>query len=131
MASLFTQEEAEALLPQLVPLITQLQELKRKHDLLQEKDDGLGRRFQSNGHGLDDERQRLRQDVASTAEAMNSLIERITSFGCEVKDLSLGLLDFRTVLDGEEVYLCWKSGEPRIEWWHDLNAGYSSRKRLP
>ena len=31
MARLFTQEEAEALLPELVPLITQLQELKRKH----------------------------------------------------------------------------------------------------
>ena len=131
MARLFTQEEAESLLPRLVPLVIRLQELKRKHDRLQETAAGLGQRSRSNGHALNDEPQRSRQDVASTAEAMNELIEQITSFGCEVKDLSLGLLDFRTVLDGDEVYLCWKSGEPRIEWWHELNAGYSSRKRLP
>ncbi len=131
MPSLFTLEEAEALLPRLVPLVTQLQELKGKHDELQETATRLGRRSQTNGHAISDDLQRSRQEVASTADAINQLIERITSFGCEVKDLSLGLLDFRTLLDGEEVYLCWKAGESRIEWWHELNTGYSARKRLP
>lgn len=131
MPSLFTLEEAEALLPRLVPLVTQLQELKEKHDELQETATRLGRRSQTNGHAINDDLRRSRQEVASTADAINQLIEQITSFGCEVKDLGLGLLDFRTLLDGEEVYLCWKAGESRIEWWHELNTGYSSRKRLP
>lgn len=131
MPSLFTLEEAEALLPRLVPLVTQLQELKEEHDGLQETAARLGRRSRTNGHAISDDLQRSRQEIASTADAINQLIERITSFGCEVKDLGLGLLDFRTLLHGEEVYLCWKAGESRIEWWHELNTGYSSRKRLP
>ncbi|MCH8815653.1 MAG: DUF2203 domain-containing protein [Chloroflexi bacterium] len=131
MASLFTLEEAEALLPRLVPLVTQLRELKLKHDGLQETAARLGRRSQTNGHAVSDDLQRSRQEVSSTTEAINGLIEEIASLGCEVKDIGLGLLDFRTLLDGEEVYLCWKSGESRIEWWHELNTGYSSRKPLP
>lgn len=119
------------MLPKLVPLVTQLQELKHQHDRLQETAARPAQRSQTNGHTINNGRQRSRHEASSTAEAIRGLIEQITAFGCVVKDLGLGLLDFRTLLDGEEVYFCWKSGEPRIEWWHELNTGYSSRKRLP
>ncbi len=62
---------------------------------------------------------------------MNDLIEEISAFGCEVKDLALGLLDFRSMRDGDEIYLCWMADESRIEWWHELNSGFSARKPLP
>ncbi|MGH9355093.1 MAG: DUF2203 family protein [Terriglobia bacterium] len=32
--------------------------------------------------------------------------------------------------DGREVYLCWKLGEPGIEYWHGVEEGFAGRKPL-
>jgi hypothetical protein len=47
-----------------------------------------------------------------------------------VKDLDIGLIDFRCYYHGEEVYLCWKLGEPGIAWWHGLEEGYRGRRPI-
>jgi hypothetical protein len=47
-----------------------------------------------------------------------------------VRDVIRGLVDFPAVRDGEEVYLCWLVDEPEIEHWHELDAGFSGRRRL-
>jgi hypothetical protein len=43
----------------------------------------------------------------------------------------MGLCDFPYVLNGRMVYLCWKSGEETIQWWHEMNGGYTGRQALP
>jgi hypothetical protein len=50
--------------------------------------------------------------------------------GIEVKDIDMGLVDFRSNMDGREVYLCWKLGEEHISFWHELHTGYASRQPL-
>jgi len=50
---------------------------------------------------------------------------------CELTDIDQGLIDFRAEMDGREVYLCWKLGEERIDWWHELDAGFAGRQPLP
>ena len=52
------------------------------------------------------------------------------AIGCVVKDLDIGLIDFPTEFRGEEVYLCWKLGEPRIEFWHGVEEGFRGRKAI-
>ncbi len=47
-----------------------------------------------------------------------------------LRDLERGLVDFPSMRDGREVYLCWESGETEIEFWHDIDAGYGGRKPL-
>jgi len=47
-----------------------------------------------------------------------------------LRDLDRGLIDFPAMRDGREVYLCWIDGEPDIEFWHDLDAGYAGRQPL-
>ena len=47
-----------------------------------------------------------------------------------LRDLDRGLIDFPAPRDGEEVYLCWVDGEPDIEFWHELDAGYPGRQEL-
>ena len=56
------------------------------------------------------------------------LIHRIEAFGCIVKDIDLGLLDFPSIRNGSPVYLCWKAGETRITHWHDIDEGFGLRK---
>ena len=47
-----------------------------------------------------------------------------------LRDLERGLLDFPSIRDGREVYLCWEEGEDHIEYWHDLETGFAGRQPL-
>ncbi|MDB5085389.1 MAG: hypothetical protein JWN30_2275, partial [Bacilli bacterium] len=41
------------------------------------------------------------------------------------------LIDFYTMVDGKEAYLCWKLGEPHsIQFWHGLSEGFVGRKPI-
>jgi len=58
------------------------------------------------------------------------LIYRIESYGCIVKDIDLGLIDFPAMLDDEPAYLCWKLGEPTVAYWHRMDEGFGTRREL-
>ena len=59
-------------------------------------------------------------------EALEELKEREVV----LRDLERGLVDFPSVREGREVYLCWEEGEADIRWWHDLDAGHAGRQPL-
>lgn len=67
---------------------------------------------------------------AALVKSIENAVEEIQNTGCVVKDLDIGLLDFPALLGGDEVYLCWKLGETRIEWWHHLDDGFAGRRRI-
>ena len=79
-------------------------------------------------------------DIAASAQAKSGkeqALERLKHFlaeiensGCLVKDLDTGLVDFPTMLDGGEVYLCWKLGEKHIGFWHRTDEGFQGRKSI-
>ena len=58
------------------------------------------------------------------------LIDQLIERGIEVKDIDAGLVDFLTLIDGEEAYLCWRSGEPEVRYWHGLDEGFAGRRRI-
>ena len=64
-------------------------------------------------------------------EGISQGLQTIHEFGVLVKDVDMGLCDFPYVLNGRMVYLCWKSGEETIQWWHEMNGGYTGRQALP
>ena len=47
-----------------------------------------------------------------------------------VKDVTRGLVDFPALIGDREVFLCWEADEDDIEFWHDLDVGYSGREKL-
>ena len=47
-----------------------------------------------------------------------------------LRDLDRGLVDFPSIRDDREVYLCWVEGEDEIGYWHDLEAGFAGREPL-
>ena len=54
----------------------------------------------------------------------------LTLIGVDVKDPATGLLDFPSIRNGERVLLCWRAGEPAVEWWHGLTDGFAGRRRI-
>lgn len=74
--------------------------------------------------------QQIRDTRERSNQRLGAAMEEIEEVGCLVKDLDLGLVDFPTLLRGEEVYLCWRVGESDIEFWHGINEGFGGRKPI-
>jgi hypothetical protein len=60
---------------------------------------------------------------------LEAFIDELTRLGVELKSHD-GLCDFYSLMDGREVYLCWRLGEPEVLHWHELNAGFAGRQPL-
>jgi hypothetical protein len=71
-----------------------------------------------------------RQKRDSSVAKLQATLEQVQEQGCVVKDLDIGLLDFPTLYRGQEVYLCWRLGEPRIDFWHGVDEGFRGRKPI-
>ena len=130
----FTVSEANALLPQIIPLIEQLQGLQRSiAKTNQQLDEANEKLSQGNGYPLESLKEQIKgltTHQLQLVEALQSVIAQVEEFGCVVKDLSLGLVDFYGMRNGELICLCWKLGEDRIRYWHTLEAGYAGRQPL-
>jgi hypothetical protein len=69
-------------------------------------------------------------ELAGLHEAAVACVERLDELGVLLKDLDLGLLDFPSERDGEEVLLCWHVGEPDVSTWHGPAEGFAGRKPI-
>src|SRR5258708_36801295 len=50
--------------------------------------------------------------------------KELENLGVELKDPNTGLVDFPAMMDGHEVYLCWRLGESKVAFWHEIEAGF-------
>ncbi|MDE2572304.1 MAG: DUF2203 domain-containing protein [bacterium] len=115
---LFTLDEANALLDRLRPLVEALWERRRDLAIAQLENEV---RAAPRGHA---------PGIRVHEDEIVRLIERIEHFGCIVKDIDLGLIDFPSTRGGRTIYLCWKADEPAVAHWHDLDSGFSGRRPL-
>ncbi len=125
---LFSQQEANELVPRLELLVRELQmhanQLRERVAALASQDSEL------EDLGLQDIIDRHPQLKGITSR-MAELAGQIESFGCFLKDIDQGLVDFPGEVEGELVFLCWQFGEPRLIAWHSLESGFSARRPLP
>jgi hypothetical protein len=68
--------------------------------------------------------------VSQAFLALRDSLTELQAGDIVLRDLDRGLVDFPSVRDGEEVYLCWEEGEAEIGYWHDLESGYGGRRPL-
>jgi hypothetical protein len=125
----FTPEEANDLLPRLAPLLRRLIAARRDMAEKQRKIEQLRSRVRGNGATAEGRLfAQLKDELDSIAVELRQGIETIQGFGCVIKDLDVGLIDFPALRLGQEVYLCWKLGEQRITFWHGTQEGFAGRK---
>ena len=76
-----------------------------------------------------DERAELLQaEALACAAEIDVFIGELSSLGIAFKDFSIGLIDFPGTIDGRSVWLCWRLGEPTVQYWHELDAGFAGRQ---
>ena len=130
MSKRFTLGEAERLLSRLEPLLRNAIDLKLELEQAQGELNRYRERVAIMG-GMNLDRDRV-TEVRARVEAatlhLRGVLEQVENLGCLVKDLDTGLVDFPTLLRGDEVYLCWRLGEPGIGFWHGVDEGFRGRK---
>jgi hypothetical protein len=124
----FTAEEANGLIPRLEIIVLELQMSATRLR-------GKLRELAQTGHAV--EGLTLSQivgpqpELRAIASKMGELAGRIESFGCLLKDVDQGLIDFPFESRGHLAFLCWQLGEPQVIAWHSLRGGFGQRKPLP
>lgn len=118
------------MLPRLTELLAEMRSLKEEYDRFRGRVGELDQKMRGNGHMVEGELKEAQAGLERTAGDLNKLVEQVNEMGCELKDIDQGLIDFRSELDGREVYLCWKLPEQRIDWWHELDTGFAGRQPL-
>lgn len=131
---IFTLEEANRLLSQVTPLVQQLQALQKSIVKTNTQlDEAVAKLAQGNGYPIQELRKQihdLTQHQLYLIEAFHSALQQLAALGCVLKDMNLGLVDFYSLRNGEPVFLCWRLGEERIQFWHGLEDGYAGRKPI-
>jgi hypothetical protein len=125
---LFTVDEADALLPEITPILIALRELKEQLDAVNAALDRLTPAMRGNGHGV--EALTLERQMGDLTARIVPGLQEIAARGIAIKDLNQGLIDFPHARDGRIVYLCWRLGEDRIAYWHDIDAGFAGRRPI-
>lgn len=131
MPRYFTRAEADALIPVLSEIVREMQAQKRRLDELHRQIREAGRKALGNGHLVEDAAQNIPGEVQRLSTALNERLQRLHDLGAELKSLEMGILDLPTIQAGREGYLCWRLGEPRVQYWHDLESGFAGRQPLP
>src|SRR5256714_14806550 len=123
---LFTVEEANSLLPDVKPIVQQIQ---RAHRALSKfaavaKHAAEGAEFVGGGSGSGSRYAELLIELSGGAG-------RLEELGIQLKDYGHGLIDFPSLRDGRVVLLCWKAAEGvSIECWHAIESGFAGRQPL-
>jgi hypothetical protein len=73
------------------------------------------------------------KEVLRLSDEIEKFIVELEGLGCSYKDwnFQIGLVDFPSIIEENEVFLCWRSDEEDIRYYHGLLDGYSGRKLIP
>lgn len=71
--------------------------------------------------------------IQKLADNIEEFMKELEEIGCYFKDwnFTIGLIDFPAIIDGKEVFLCWRSDEDEILYYHEMEAGFAGRKLIP
>jgi hypothetical protein len=124
MPKYFTVAEANALLPRLKVLLAEM--LAARERIIKSRPTWapMIEKAPSNGGG-----ERGKQ-LYTDSEQIRLTMAQVSEWGILIKDVDAGLVDFPALRNGREVYLCWKLGEERVTYWHEIDAGFAGRQPL-
>ena len=121
----FTLDEANALIPWLAEKFQNLNLVRQEYVSIQERMNDP--RINS---GNEIEVSGLKSTSDHLARQLEEGGEEILDQGIIVRDMSLGLVDFPSLRDNRDIYLCWIGGEVRVDYWHEIDQGFSHRQPI-
>jgi len=124
----FTVAEANALLPDLRRALDLLGEFARDLRGARAELATLTPKMRGNGSGL--RASELEGRITTLTSDLRHGLAAIAAMGIEVKRIEDPLIDFPSMREGREVYLCWRPEESEITYWHEIADGFAGRRRI-
>ena len=128
MTRFYSIDQADARLPDLTALLDKLRadrgEVASARDELQ--------RFQTtNGNADHAEELKAREErIRALVYRMERYVSQLVAWDITLRDIETGLVDFPALVNGRQVCLCWRLGEDKVGFWHELDAGFAGRRPL-
>jgi hypothetical protein len=118
---LFTLDEANAMVPDLSEALVKMREARQ---LILRDAERVKAAVAGNGGGP------MGRAYADAMRLLKDEVERLSGEGLILRDVESGLVDFPAEREGRVVYLCWRLGEDRVAFWHDVETGFPGRRPL-
>jgi hypothetical protein len=114
----FTPSEAKKTLPLVSKIVKDILDTSREMRLIAEE---VGGKVENDPR------------IQKYADNVESFMQELEEIGCFFKDwnFSIGLVDFPAIIDGKEVFLCWRTDEDDIMYYHEMETGFAGRKLIP
>jgi hypothetical protein len=127
----FTVEEANKALPLVRRIVADIvhqyrvvEDLQQRLSMVVSKD-----KRRSSNDFYSEELAQSQAEFEAEESKLATYVEELRRLGVELKGPD-GLCDFCSIMDGREVFLCWRLGEPEVLYWHELDAGFAGRQPL-
>ncbi|OGJ42500.1 hypothetical protein A3J23_03775 [Candidatus Peregrinibacteria bacterium RIFCSPLOWO2_02_FULL_48_14] len=117
MGKTFTLEEANRSLVFVAPVVKEIQTLWM--ELMT---------FKVNPTAEEFERYSRERTVREKLDRLKVCNGELAQVGCMLRDPIEGIVDFPSVHQEQEVFLCWRMGEEQADFWHPVEEGYDAHR---
>ena len=143
MATFYTLDRANAQLPEVRGILEDLRSRRRELVTLRDRlhaasgaevPGGRGslvdEALTDAGAGTPESPRVLAARIQAVIDQMQAAVERLDGRSITLRDIETGLIDFPALVNGRQVWLCWRLGENDVTWWHELTTGVAGRRPL-
>jgi hypothetical protein len=132
MSRFYDIDDANATLPELGSILATL--VEQRTELVRLRDHVLANSASGGapegGPAVADDLRFTRLRMQGLIDQMAAGVARIDELGIALRDIPTGLVDFPALVNGKQVWLCWRRDEDAIHFWHDLDSGFGGRRPL-
>ena len=131
MARYYAIDEANAVLPEVEPILAALRD--QRAELIELRDRAVAETPDDGEPATDSAAEALRLlrlRMQGLIDQMQAGVVRLVELDITLRDISSGLIDFPALLSGRHIWLCWQLGESEVGHWHRHDEGFGSRRPL-
>ena len=121
----FTLDEANFLIPWLAERFRKIDTLRQEYAILQKRI-ADSQKTAVNASDAPQNETTTEQLTRQIEEGVDEILDQ----GIIVRDVARGLVDFPSLRDDRDIYLCWIDGEEQVKYWHEIDQGFSQRQPI-
>jgi len=128
-----TIEAVNQRLPLVRTIVRDIMELHRDIAVRKQRLSSLRERYPAAGGDdsiYEQEVLQMEAELAHDEQRLDEFVQELHQIGGMLTDAQSGTVDFPGDVDGEKVWLCWRSDEPEVLYWHGGDCGKGNRVSL-
>ena len=130
MTRFYAIDEANAAIPDVERILGALRE--QREELIEARDRAIGLTPEDGSPtpAAAEQLRLLRLRMQGLIDQMQAGVARLVELDITLRDIQTGLIDFPALVSGRPIWLCWRLGEPSVEWWHRQDEGFDKRRAI-